>query len=1230
MLNDMTSGAATSLKYAKAHELPSFPSRGANANAAGAAALLAQDHKMKELWQPEQSAAGSKAAMLAAKDGGKLDLWQPSASSAGNSAATLAMRNKGLSPQVDRGYTDVGRNNSLLAATKVASRGRQRAGSLPMAPPRTYPDQQNSGKNALNAATVSHKQSTRDGWSSEANQAARVQNIHMNKEMFGDHPPVEPEVEEAKHKAALRASAVSMAKSMMDYQNRSSVASESDTSSLRMGSAGADYAHRRNQSSTSQADLKEEAMKYIHLQDAAHRLAQERLAKVEKDMENTRYREHYGYSGSGRQSRFSIRGRGRKRASSEGDNASDSDDEEQARRIRTQMSQLTTAQSTVEDKQKQEDRARLMAAAEKRVHARMHDMDEKVFQETGKPSQSMMDEWEAKAKERAEKERAEKAAHPGKTHIGGGKYMDQSEIEAIAAARLKPTLDELNDTAEKKRARDEQLRIEQDRRETARMQEKMDNEHSKAEFKRIRGECIAKFVRLRIANRYLDQDKAAAKREKEERKAAKRAEKEAEKAQKRKSREQTRDAAAATAGGAALATVVTQHREDEEKQEEEQKKDQAAAGSALADAVEKSKEEDEEAKKDQVAAGATLAEVAQRVRSNEDDEPKQSGVTDTDHDIVVAQPTVPVEETKEEPKEEPRRVSTEQSKSKRSSVFGSISKRFSRKEKDRKPGPFGEPKKSVEEDKTAIDDDADKHDDGAAAPAIGLQGAGLAAAAGIEEEHADSADEKEARGVDESTDKDEQSTSAAPATATGLTGGPGLFKDSESAKPVKEESDEEADKVKVAGAIAGTAALGAAVAAGAAAGDRNVQEQKEDRTSEVSSLSTEDELSDSDDEQERDLQGVTSAEHTGAYNFAMASPGVEKKPDLMRHISTIQDSSGSEPGSPDYSDNEEEEDRGRLDPRTTMAGEAERREDVPVRDTPIVIETVPASVPDEPDSPVSPLGTGHEEQPVLLKKEDAKQEEVGPEDSVSVAESGAPAPVVKGGPSQDESKKESKEKEKKEGGGVRGFFRKLKNKSKADNKLHKRQASAASSTSSLPATTAAVVEEKKGTDSEAPKLPEIDTATSRDNDDAFVTPVTTTAAGEQEQHMGIDGPIGDSKHVSGIDGNPRPESISSFKRGEAQPRDLDDVSSSGADEEEYSRGRAGRIARKLGLKKDKGKEKARDSTDEPQSAVTKGSDEDQFEEARDQFDESLAPPPAFGGQPKSESPVRETRFQEQL
>ena len=52
----------------------------------------------------------------------------------------------------------------------------------------------------------------------------------------------------------------------------------------------------------------------------------------------------------------------------------------------------------------------------------------------------------------------------GKIHIGGGKYMDQSEIDAIAKARLQPTLDEISEKAEAQRARDEEIRLAEEQR----------------------------------------------------------------------------------------------------------------------------------------------------------------------------------------------------------------------------------------------------------------------------------------------------------------------------------------------------------------------------------------------------------------------------------------------------------------------------------------------------------------------------------------------------------------------------------------------------------------------------------------------------------------------------------------------------------------------------------------------------------------------------------------------
>lgn len=458
---------------------------------ASKAAMLAKDYKMAPLWKPEMSAAGSKAALLAANHGGKVDLWMPQATAEGNSAASQAMRNKGLSPKIDFGYTEDGKKRALMAATGAI--GRSRSGSTPTPAHPAYPDAANSAHNALNAATVAHRPSTKaprkddNRMSSEAMEAARVQHYGANtsRDMFGSAPPVKMEVDERNHNAALRASAVSMAKSMYDIQQKQSAQNEPDE----MGGTAARAVHGRTGSVSSPApDLKQQAMQYIHLQEAAQKLANERLAKLDPDGA-ARYRAHYGYPTVAPQSRLSMRGRGRRRAGSESQKDEDSDEDDfRSRQIRNQMSKMNQDLAAVDDQKRKSDRANLLAAAEKKVHAQMHNMDEKVFAETGKVSAAMMEDWETKARAKAVADSATRQENFGKTHIGGGRYMDSSEIEAIAAARLKPTLDEISDTAEKKRAHDEEVRRAMEEKKRQEQTEKMKQDEIKRYEKKTRGE----------------------------------------------------------------------------------------------------------------------------------------------------------------------------------------------------------------------------------------------------------------------------------------------------------------------------------------------------------------------------------------------------------------------------------------------------------------------------------------------------------------------------------------------------------------------------------------------------------------------------------------------------------------------------------------------------------------------------------------------------------------------
>ena len=127
------------------------------------------------------------------------------------------------------------------------------------------------------------------------------------------------------------------------------------------------------------------------------------------------------------------------------------------------MGHLNDELASADAKKRQKDRQSLMAAAENAVKARMQSMDQQVFEQTGKVSPAMMEEWEAKARARAAADSEKRMETHGKVHIGGGKYMDQSEITAIAAGRMQPTLDDINNSAEKSRTREEDIRLDMER-----------------------------------------------------------------------------------------------------------------------------------------------------------------------------------------------------------------------------------------------------------------------------------------------------------------------------------------------------------------------------------------------------------------------------------------------------------------------------------------------------------------------------------------------------------------------------------------------------------------------------------------------------------------------------------------------------------------------------------------------------------------------------------------------
>jgi len=484
-------GAATlanknkkSFEYWKPGEIP----------AANKAALLAKDYKMAPLWHEELSAGASKAALLAAKDGGGVKIWRPSPTDAGNSAAGQAMRMKGLSPQLDYGHTEEGGKRAMMAATQSMASGRKRAGSTPVEPPALYPDSKNSAANALKAATSVSRRgqpapaTVSTGVPINAGKIHSAAVTNLSREMYTSNPPVAPEIEEKNRQAGLRASAVAMAQQMYSVQERAIEEAAADQS--RADSRyGATHAHNRPASGMSDERA---PLQYANLQQAAQKLAAERLAKLHD--EHAAYRTYYGTQALPQSHKLSIRGRTRRRALSDGQ--AGEDDEERSRQIRNQMSLFTDKLAQVDNKKRQTDRDSLMAAAQRNVRASMTAQDEKVFNETGKVSPAMVADWEAKAKAKAQTESSTRMVNHGKVNIGGGRYMDQAEIDAIAAAKVQPTLDEVTATAEKHRARDEELRqqqLEHERLAADKQQDqKLRDQKTKEDWRRFKGKLFPK------------------------------------------------------------------------------------------------------------------------------------------------------------------------------------------------------------------------------------------------------------------------------------------------------------------------------------------------------------------------------------------------------------------------------------------------------------------------------------------------------------------------------------------------------------------------------------------------------------------------------------------------------------------------------------------------------------------------------------------------------------------
>ena len=139
-----------------------------------------------------------------------------------------------------------------------------------------------------------------------------------------------------------------------------------------------------------------------------------------------------------------------------------SDDREQSNKIRAQMSLFSSNLSQVDEKKRQQDREALIATAQRNVTKRLSTMDQQVFNDTGKIGPSLLDEWELKAHAAAQAKSDARMENYGKVNIGGGKFVDQSAVDAVASKNVQPVIDEINEKAETERQRKAELKAQQD------------------------------------------------------------------------------------------------------------------------------------------------------------------------------------------------------------------------------------------------------------------------------------------------------------------------------------------------------------------------------------------------------------------------------------------------------------------------------------------------------------------------------------------------------------------------------------------------------------------------------------------------------------------------------------------------------------------------------------------------------------------------------------------------
>ncbi len=136
----------------------------------------------------------------------------------------------------------------------------------------------------------------------------------------------------------------------------------------------------------------------------------------------------------------------------------------------------------------------MIAAAQRNVNKSLQGMDERVFADTGKVGPSLLNEWELKAHAAAQAKSDDRMENYGKVNIGGGKFINQSQVDLIAKKNVQPVLDEINEKAEKERERQATLKVEQENQKRTEAEKKTREKEEKEINKKLKRRFIYKSV----------------------------------------------------------------------------------------------------------------------------------------------------------------------------------------------------------------------------------------------------------------------------------------------------------------------------------------------------------------------------------------------------------------------------------------------------------------------------------------------------------------------------------------------------------------------------------------------------------------------------------------------------------------------------------------------------------------------------------------------------------------